>query len=69
METLRKLSFTGISDEIKALRPIIWRLLLGYLPTDTSTWEEYLQKQRESYFVWKQELIIQPDLKIKELKE
>jgi len=29
------LTFLGITDEIKGLRPLIWRILLGYLPADT----------------------------------
>ena len=30
---LQKLTFNGIPDEFKGLRPIVWRILLNYLPT------------------------------------
>ena len=33
---LQKLSFNGIPDEIKGIRPLVWRILLRHLPTDTS---------------------------------
>jgi hypothetical protein len=36
VERLRKLSFLGISDEINGLRPLVWRILLGYLPADVT---------------------------------
>lgn len=35
VERLRKLAFLGITDEINGLRPIIWRILLGYFPADS----------------------------------
>jgi hypothetical protein len=50
---LRRITFNGIPDEIKGLRPIIWRLLLGHLPMDTSLWENHLETSRETYDVWK----------------
>jgi hypothetical protein len=41
---LRELTFYGISDEIKGLRPLIWRILLNYLPNDDSdSWEDILR--------------------------
>ena len=33
---LESLAFYGITDEIKGLRPLIWRILLNYLPEDAS---------------------------------
>lgn len=33
---LEQLAFHGISDEIKGLRPIAWRILLNYLPLDAT---------------------------------
>jgi hypothetical protein len=36
MRELMKQSFIGIPDEIKGLRPLIWRILLKYLPEDTA---------------------------------
>lgn len=35
---LCKTTFNGIPDEIRGLRPIIWRILLNYLPLNTSEW-------------------------------
>lgn len=68
-EKLQKISFTGLSDEIKGLRPLVWRILLNHLPLETERWEEHLVKSKEIYDTWKDELIIQPDLKIKQLTD
>lgn len=40
LETLRKLAFVGVCDEIDGLRPVLWRVLLNQWPADTSKWEE-----------------------------
>ena len=54
----------GIPDEIKGLRPIIWRVLLNYLPSnDTKHWEDHLRTQKAIYEEWLKELIIQPEVK------
>jgi hypothetical protein len=37
---LRSLSFRGIPNDIKGLRPLVWKILIGYLPRETSKWEE-----------------------------
>jgi hypothetical protein len=67
IQRLRELSFNGISDEIKGLRPLIWRILLGYLPAeDSDTWEEILREKKKIYEMWKEELIIKPKLSIKD---
>jgi len=58
--TLQLLSFQGIPDEITGLRPIIWRVLLGFLPLCTSDWESTLQQQRETYKLWLDELLVKP---------
>lgn len=61
---MRKAVFQwGVPDEIKGLRPIVWRVFLNYLPTQTSKWEEHIIESKKVYDAWKQELIIQPDLK------
>jgi hypothetical protein len=57
-EKLQKLAFTGISDEIKCLRPIIWRVLLGHFPLETDLWDSALKKSKANYDEWKNELII-----------
>lgn len=57
----------GITDEIKGLRPIVWRVLLNYLPdTDTKNWEDHLRTQKANYEEWLKELITQPEVKQKE---
>ena len=35
---LQKLTFNGIHDEFKGLRPIVWRILLNYLPEQVDQW-------------------------------
>jgi ribosomal protein L31 len=37
---LRSLSFRGIPSEVKGLRPLVWKILLGYLPKETAKWED-----------------------------
>jgi hypothetical protein len=39
---LKSLSFRGIPEENKSLRPILWRILLNQLSVETSNWEEQL---------------------------
>jgi hypothetical protein len=34
-DELQNVAFHGIPDEIKGLRPIVWRILLNYLPLET----------------------------------
>ena len=43
---IRQLCMTGIPDE---RRPIYWRILLGYLPKETSRWQSFLKAQRDLY--------------------
>jgi len=43
MIMLRSLAFRGIPNEVSGLRPIVWRVLLGYLPRETAKWEQYLK--------------------------
>ncbi len=62
MIALQKISFNGIPGEIKGIRPLVWRILLKHLPTDTSLWDKHLEVSREAYDTWKQELIIKPSL-------
>jgi hypothetical protein len=32
-----------VPSEVPALRPIVWRVLLGYLPRETSKWDVHLK--------------------------
>lgn len=69
-ERLEQLAFMGITDEIKGLRPLIWRVLLGYLPCDnTKSWEDILRSQKEIYELWTDELIVKPKLRAEDQLE
>jgi len=63
LHSLQRVTFNGIPDEIKGLRPLVWRVLLNYLPLDTSKWDEYLEISRDTYEIWRQELIVKPTIK------
>lgn len=66
-QRLRELAFNGISDEIKGLRPLIWRILLNYLPAENSNeWEDILRQKKAIYEMWKDELIVKPKLCVKD---
>lgn len=47
IDELRKLSFSGIPEE---LRGLVWKLLLGYLPADKSKQVETIRRKRNDYF-------------------
>jgi len=48
MQELRRLASQGVPDDC-TLRPIAWRVLLGYLPLDTSKWKSVLDRDRALY--------------------
>jgi hypothetical protein len=50
---LQKLTFNGIPDEIKGIRPLVWRVLLNHLPRDTSMWDRHLDQSKDTYELWK----------------
>jgi len=52
-DKLQLIAFNGIPDEIKGLRPLVWRVLLNYLPLETDKWEEHLKDNKQTYEVWK----------------
>ncbi|XP_022110731.1 TBC1 domain family member 22B-like [Acanthaster planci] len=47
LDELKKLSWSGIPN---AVRPTAWKLLLGYLPTNTDRRELTLERKQEEYF-------------------
>ena len=57
IKMIKSIAFYGLPDEIRSLRPLIWRLIFGYLPADKSKWEELLKKNRDIYGSFVQELI------------
>ena len=42
LQELRRLASQGVPDE-GSRRALTWRVLLGYLPSDTSRWPDVLQ--------------------------
>lgn len=59
---LRSLSFRGIPSDLKGLRPIAWKILLGYLPRETKKWEETMDDQKKIYDSLRADLIVIPDM-------
>ena len=54
IETLKELSWKGIPNSMTyislELRPLAWKLLLGYCPTNSESRAFVLTKKREDYF-------------------
>ena len=59
---LRSLSFRGIPSDIKGLRPVVWKVLLGYLPRETSKWEDVMEENLKVYSGLYKQLIVIPDM-------
>ena len=62
LHELRRLASQGIPDE-GSHRAVAWRVLLGYLPPETSKWEEVLHRDRTLYRTLISELFVQPSHK------
>ncbi|CAA0819861.1 Ypt/Rab-GAP domain of gyp1p superfamily protein [Striga hermonthica] len=56
---LRRLASQGIPDGA-SIRSTVWKLLLGYLPSDRSLWPSELAKKRTQYKHFKEELLMNP---------
>lgn len=61
---LKALCFNGIPDDGK-YRALCWRILLNYLPVIREEWSSELQKQRNLYYRFIEEMIITPGLSYK----
>lgn len=59
---LRSLAFRGIPSDIKGLRPIVWKVLIGYLPRETAKWESIMKEQKEVYEGISGDLIVIPNM-------
>ncbi|PSS32804.1 TBC1 domain family member protein [Actinidia chinensis var. chinensis] len=59
MGELRRLASQGIPDGA-GIRCTVWKLLLGYLPTDRGLWSSELAKKRSQYKHFKEELLMNP---------
>lgn len=62
LTTLQRLCFNGIPDDL-GLRPLCWKLLLGYLPLKKSEWQQELLKQRNLYNYFIEDLVVTPGSK------
>ena len=51
---LKKYMFEGLPDDILSLRPLIWKIALGYLSLNTDNWENDINKNRNLYNNYKQ---------------
>ncbi|KAK3120058.1 hypothetical protein QOZ80_9AG0680800 [Eleusine coracana subsp. coracana] len=69
MGELRRLACLGVPDGGASVRPIVWKLLLGYLPTDRDFWPHDLQKKRSQYSVYKEEFLLNPSEKLRRIEE
>lgn len=54
-----KLAYEGVPDKY-GLRPLVWKLLLAYLPIDTAAWPALLGKKRKAYAEFCEELVLDP---------
>ncbi|XP_031379433.1 TBC1 domain family member 13-like isoform X2 [Punica granatum] len=63
MRELRRIASLGIPDGA-GIRPVVWKLLLGYLPPDRALWLSELAKKRSQYKNFKTELLMNPDAEI-----
>mmetsp|Transcript_5352 Transcript_5352/g.7575 ORF Transcript_5352/g.7575 Transcript_5352/m.7575 type:complete len:903 (+) Transcript_5352:437-3145(+) len=59
LQELRRIASQGIVDK-GSYRPVAWRVLLGYLPPDTSQWKEQVLKERMLYRALVGELFVEP---------
>ena len=63
--------FTGIphhKEDLTGLRPIVWRIILGALPSKTKDWDQTLENNLQTYEDFKKELIVKPKLKDEEAR-
>ncbi|CAL5017454.1 unnamed protein product [Urochloa decumbens] len=65
---LRRLACQGVPDAA-GLRPVVWKLLLGYLPTDRALWTYELEKKRSQYSAFKDELLVNPSEVTRRMEE
>lgn len=49
LKELRSLAKQGVPDDLKGLRSLVWKLLIGYLPPDRSKWKAAVEINHETY--------------------
>ncbi|KAF8670110.1 hypothetical protein HU200_050927 [Digitaria exilis] len=69
MGELRRLACLGVPDGGAGVRPFVWKLLLGYLPTDRVLWAYELEKKRSQYSAYKEEFLLNPSEKLRRIEE
>ncbi|CAO2147332.1 unnamed protein product [Urochloa humidicola] len=69
MGELRRLACLGVPDGGAGVRPVVWKLLLGYLPTDRGLWPYELEKKRSQYIAYKEEFLLNPTEKLRRIEE
>lgn len=62
LRDLRKIASQGIPDGA-GIRSTVWKLLLGYLPSDRGLWSSELTKKRSQYKHFKDELLMNPSVR------
>uniref|UniRef100_A0A0E0DD83 Rab-GAP TBC domain-containing protein n=1 Tax=Oryza meridionalis TaxID=40149 RepID=A0A0E0DD83_9ORYZ len=65
---LRRLACQGVPDAA-GVRPVVWKLLLGYLPTDHALWAYELEKKQSQYSAFKDELLVNPSEVTRRMEE
>ena len=50
---LYELTENGLPDDLPILRAYIWKIILGYLPIDSSEWDNTLLQKRNEYQIYK----------------
>ena len=55
---LKKYMFDGLPDDILSLRPLIWKISLGYLSLNTENWENDLSTNRNLYNTYKKKYML-----------
>ncbi|CAL4988255.1 unnamed protein product [Urochloa decumbens] len=69
MGELRRLACLGVPEGGAGVRPVVWKLLLGYLPTDRGLWPYELEKKRSQYSAYKEEFLLNPSEKLRRIEE
>lgn len=60
LEVLQQLCFDGIPDKPRSLKATCWKVLLGYLPIKTSSWDSVLEEQRRTYASYLEDIFHNP---------
>ncbi|OZJ02699.1 hypothetical protein BZG36_04602 [Bifiguratus adelaidae] len=59
MGKFKEMCFHGIPDKV-GIRQTAWKLLLGNIPADKRQWKSVLKENRQAYYMWIKELLVDP---------